>query len=133
MGKSKRIKIPKNRSISEMLGEEDSIRTMKDAMDIIDKKRKQFLGEIKHSNKNMSSMDKKLQNVYKRKDAQLADMFEKDTYKKYPKIMIAHRAFTLGARDIASDVLFGIMETKELKVVMGVDIEDNDYVDIQDI
>lgn len=66
------------------------------------------------------------------KDAQQADMFEKDTYKKYPKIMIAHRAFTLGARDIASDVLFGVMETKELKVTMGADVSDDDWVDIQD-
>lgn len=66
------------------------------------------------------------------KDAQQADMFEKDTYKKYPKIMISHRAFTLGARDIASDVLFGIMETKELKVTMGADVSDDDWVDIQE-
>lgn len=66
------------------------------------------------------------------KDAQQAEMFEKDTYKKYPKIMIAHRAFTLGARDIASDVLFGVMETKELKVTMGADVSDDDWVDIQD-
>ena len=65
-------------------------------------------------------------------DAQQAEMFEKDTYKKYPKIMIAHRAFTLGARDIASDVLFGVMETKELKVSMGADVSDDDWVDIQD-
>ena len=81
-----------------------------------------------HNNIKMESIGK-----FSFKDAQLADMFEKDTYKKYPKIMIAHRAFTLGARDIASDVLFGIMETKELKIVMGQDIEDNDYVDIQEI
>lgn len=67
------------------------------------------------------------------KDAQQAEMFEKDTYKKYPKVMIAHRAFTLGARDIASDVLFGVMETKELKITMGADLDDNDYVDIQEI
>ena len=66
------------------------------------------------------------------KDAQQADMFEKDTYKKYPKIMISHRAFTLGARDIASDVLFGVMETKELKVTMGADVSDDDWVDIQE-
>lgn len=44
-----------------------------------------------------------------------AGMFEKDTYKKYPKVLIGHRAFTYGARDIASDVIMGCMETTELK------------------
>ena len=67
------------------------------------------------------------------KDAQQAEMFEKDTYKKYPKILIGHRAFTLAARDIASDVLFGVMETKELKISMGADVSDNDYVDYQEL
>ena len=67
------------------------------------------------------------------KDALQAEMFEKDTYKKYPSIMIKHRAFTLGARDIASDVLFGVMETKELKVTMGSELSDDDYVDYQEI
>ena len=60
-------------------------------------------------------------------------MFEKDTYKKYPRILISHRAFTYGARDIASDILFGVMETKELKISMGADVSDNDWVDVQDI
>lgn len=66
------------------------------------------------------------------KEAQQADMFEKDTYKKYPRILISHRAFTYGARDIASDILFGVMETKELKISMGADVSDNDWVDIQE-
>ena len=67
------------------------------------------------------------------KDAQQAEMFEKDTYKKYPKVLIAHRAFTLGARDIASDVLFGVMETKELKITMGSELSNDDYVDYQEV
>ena len=60
-------------------------------------------------------------------------MFEKDTYKKYPRILISHRAFTLGARDIASDVLFGVQETTELKIVTGTEISDSEFVDYQEI
>lgn len=66
------------------------------------------------------------------KEALQAEMFEKDTYKKYPSIMIKIRAFTYGARDIASDVLFGVMETTELKIVSGVELSDKD-VDYQEI
>ena len=66
-------------------------------------------------------------------EAQQAGMFDKDTYKKYPRVLIGHRAFTLAARDIASDVLFGVMETTELKISMGADVTDNDYVDYQEI
>lgn len=64
-------------------------------------------------------------------EAVAAGMFEKDTYKKYPKILIGHRAFTYAARDIASDVLLGVMETTELKQWANVDIQDADVVDIQ--
>lgn len=67
------------------------------------------------------------------KDAQQAEMFEKDTYKKYPKVLISHRAFTLAARDIASDVLFGVQETTELKIVTGTEISDSEFVDYQEI
>ena len=63
------------------------------------------------------------------REAQQAEMFEKDTYKKYPSIMIKHRAFTLGARDIASDVLFGVMETKELKIINGAEFSGHDIED----
>ena len=66
-------------------------------------------------------------------EAIAADMFTKDTYKKYSRVMIGHRAFTLAARDIASDLLFGVMETSELKVIAGVPVEDADFVEIQDI
>lgn len=60
-------------------------------------------------------------------EAQQADFFTKDTYKKYPRILIGHRAFTLGARDIASDVLMGVMETTELKIVENIDLSPSDY------
>lgn len=60
-------------------------------------------------------------------DALNAGFFEKDTYKKYPKVLIAHRAFTLGARDIASDLLMGCMETTELKIIEDVAMQPSDY------
>ena len=41
--------------------------------------------------------------------------------------MISHRAFTLGARDIASDLLMGVMEASELKLVEGLDIAPTDF------
>ena len=63
------------------------------------------------------------------KEAQQAEMFEKDTYKKYPSVMIKHRAFTLGARDIASDVLFGVMETKEIKIINDIEFSGQDVED----
>lgn len=62
-------------------------------------------------------------------EAQNAGLFDKDTYKKYFRILIGHRAFTLGARDIASDVIIGCQETTELKIVNDVDINDNDIMD----
>lgn len=63
-------------------------------------------------------------------EAVTAGCFEKDTYKKYPKVMISHRAFTYGARDIASDILFGIMETTELKQINNIDLDDADIIEI---
>ena len=65
-------------------------------------------------------------------EAQSADLFVKDTYKKYARILIGHRAFTLGARDIASDLLMGVMESGELKLVEGVDLTPSDYEIIED-
>lgn len=59
-------------------------------------------------------------------EAKAADFFTKDTYKKYARIMIGHRAFTLGARDIASDLLMGVMETSELKLVEGMNVTPTD-------
>lgn len=66
---------------------------------------------------------------YSQSEALSAGLFEKDTYKKYPRVLVSHRAFTLGARDIAADLLMGCMETTELKIVSGMDITDNDVID----
>ena len=60
-------------------------------------------------------------------EAQTADLFNKDTYKKYARILISHRAFTYGARDIGDDVLMGCMETGELKIVENIDLSPDDY------
>lgn len=64
-------------------------------------------------------------------EATTAEMFEKDTYKKYPRILIGHRAFTYAAREIASDILFGVMSTDELKIVCGKELSDKDIQDIE--
>lgn len=60
-------------------------------------------------------------------DAKTADLFTKDTYIKYARILIGHRAFTLGARDIGADLLMGVMETTELKIVENVDLSPDDF------
>lgn len=67
------------------------------------------------------------------KDAIIAGCFEKDTYKKYPKIMISHRAFVYGAREIANDLIMGCLSTEELKTMQGVDLSNDDVIDITDI
>ena len=64
-------------------------------------------------------------------EAVAAGMLDKDTYQKYARILIGHRAFTYAARDIASDVLFGVMETTELKIVAGKDLDDADVEEIK--
>ena len=66
-------------------------------------------------------------------DANAAGLFEKDTYKKYPKVLISHRAFTLAARDIASDILFGVMETTELKIVSGKELDNEDLAQYEEV
>lgn len=65
-------------------------------------------------------------------EAQAAGLFEKDTYKKYPRVLIGHRAFTLGARDIAPDAIMGCAEMTELKIVNDVDLSNDDIVDVND-
>lgn len=84
-----------------------------------------------HRNVGGSEMISKASFTYS--EALTADLFSKDTYKKYAKILIGHRAFTYAARDIASDLLFGVMETNELKIVSNVPIEDADFVEVEDI
>lgn len=65
-------------------------------------------------------------------EAVAAEMFKKDTYAKYPRILIGHRAFTYAARDIASDVLFGVMEITELKIISGKELNSNDIIGISE-
>ena len=69
---------------------------------------------------------------YSYSEAQNAGLFDKDTYKKYARMMIGTRAFTFGARDIANDVLMGSMETTELKIVENVPINDVEFVDVSE-
>ena len=64
-------------------------------------------------------------------EAQAADLFTKDTYKKYPRIMVTHRAFVLGARDIADDLLMGVLDSTELKSIEGIDLAPEDYTYIE--
>lgn len=66
-------------------------------------------------------------------EAQKADFFTKDTYIKYARIMIGHRAFTLGARDIASDTLMGVLEETELKLVQDYSLDDSDFVEAEEV
>ena len=67
-------------------------------------------------------------------EAVTSDFFSKDTYKKYARIMIGHRAFTLGARDIASDILMGVLEETENAVIDGTldTIDLTEYEEIQE-
>lgn len=65
-------------------------------------------------------------------EAQTAKLFEKDTYVKYARIMIGHRAFVLGARDIANDILMGCMETTELKIIADAPINEAEFVEVSD-
>lgn len=69
---------------------------------------------------------------YSFSEAQTAELFKKDTYAKYARIMIGHRAFVFGARDIANDILMGCMETTELKIVENAPISDIDFVEVSD-
>lgn len=64
-------------------------------------------------------------------EAQTAELFKKDTYIKYARIMIGHRAFIFGARDIANDILMGCMETTELKIIADAPINDADFNDAE--
>lgn len=61
-----------------------------------------------------------------------AEMFEKDTYKKYPEVLIGHRAFTYAAREVASDILFGVSETTELKIVSGMELSSKDFDSVEE-
>lgn len=64
-------------------------------------------------------------------EAQTAELFKKDTYIKYARIMIGHRAFIFGARDIADDILMGCMETTELNLITDAPINDAEFNDAE--
>lgn len=64
-------------------------------------------------------------------EAQTADLFKKDTYVKYARVMIGHRAFVFGARDIADDILMGCMETTELNLITDAPINDAEFSDAE--
>lgn len=64
-------------------------------------------------------------------EAQQAGFFTKDTYQKYARIMISHRAFTYGARDIASDILMGCQEKLEWKLQEHIPIKEEDVIDVE--
>lgn len=61
-------------------------------------------------------------------EAKIAGMLEKDTYIKYGRILISHRAFSYGARDIASDIILGAYETTEIKIMNDMEVDDQDCV-----
>lgn len=63
-------------------------------------------------------------------EANAAGMFEKDTYRKYARILIGHRAFTYAARDIASDVILGAYETTELQIINNLEPDIQDCIDV---
>lgn len=71
---------------------------------------------------------------YSFSEAQQADLFTKDTFKKYPRVMISHRAFCYGARDVASDILMGVMSDDEMSEVLVNSVPDNeDFVNVEEI
>lgn len=63
-------------------------------------------------------------------DAVTAGLLSKDTYAKYTRILIGHRAFTYGARDIGSDVLLGCQEMTEAKIMNNIPLEEADVIPI---
>ena len=65
-------------------------------------------------------------------EAQAADLFTKGTYNKYARILISHRAFTYAAREIASDIIMGVMETTELKIVAGKELSDEELLTVEE-
>lgn len=87
-----------------------------------------YVTEYKFTRGNMTSISH-----FSFSEANAAELFTKDTYKKYPRILIGHRAFVYGARDIASDLIMGCMETTELKSVEGVDLSPEDYTVIDPV
>lgn len=51
---------------------------------------------------------------FKMSDARIAGLLEKDNYRNYPARMLDARAFAIGGREIASDIIFGMYTIAEL-------------------
>lgn len=62
----------------------------------------------------------KVESSFKHTDAEVAGLLEKDNYSKYPARMFDARAFAIGSREIASDILFGMYSIAELADSNGV-------------
>ena len=45
--------------------------------------------------------------------------------------MIGVRAFTLGAREIADDVIMGVLETSELKLITDTPLDGTEFIDAE--
>lgn len=93
-----------------------------------------FVTEYKFTRRKNICGEKVIMNVtshFSYNEAQVADLLSKDNYKKYPRIMIGTRAFVLGAREIADDVLFGVMETSELKLVTDTPLDGSEFIDAE--
>lgn len=75
----------------------------------------------------------KVTNHFSISEAREAGLLEKDNWGKYPRIMLANRAFTYAARDIADDLLMGVMENGELKIIEDVNLSDDDFVRVEEV
>ena len=83
--------------------------------------------------RNISGKIMEITSSFSYKDAQQAGLLEKDTYKNYPKVLISHRAFAYGAREIADDLLMGCLSIEEIKTINNIDLSDEDIIDITDL
>lgn len=93
-----------------------------------------FVTEYKFTRRNIICGEKVITTAtghFSYSEATTAELLTKDTYKKYARIMIANRAFTYGAREIADDVLMGVMETSELKIVTDTPLDGSEFVDAE--
>ncbi len=81
MGK---IKIPKNRDIEELVAQEEEngekrIESMEDVMEQIQNEEQEFRNRLKY---NVQYVDKRFQNMCKRRDAEVKDEKRKEAYLK---------------------------------------------------
>jgi hypothetical protein len=77
----------------------------------------------------------KVTSSYRYSEATQAELIEKDVWKKYTRSLMKARAFTLGASDIASDVIQGMYSINELAMEFNKDfkIDDNMQESMTDI